>query len=113
EGVATAINDVLADTPALPVPALEERMQRFKQLNTQYLATFAETRRKLETWDYLEPVPMADSITGFLFGKRWLTASFWQDWYGVVPLFVGSLMVSVIALFLAVPLGVGAAIYIN
>ena len=112
-GVATAITEVLAQAPKLPVPALEERMTRFKELNTQYLATFPETRRKLETWDYQKPVPVLDTITGFLFGKQWLTASFWQDWYGVVPLFVGSLMVSVIALFLAVPLGVGAAIYIN
>lgn len=112
-GVATAIKEVLATAPALPVPALEQRMTRFKELNRDYLATFPETRRKLETWDYQKPVPAIDTVTGFLFGKQWLTASFWQDWYGVVPLFVGSLMVSVIALFLAVPLGVGAAIYIN
>lgn len=113
DGVAASINEVLATAPALPVPALEERMKRFKELNAQYLATFPETKRKLETWDYQKPVPVLDTITGFILGKQWLTASFWQDWYGVVPLFVGSLMVSVIALFLAVPLGVGAAIYIN
>lgn len=112
-GVAAAIKDVLAAAPALPVPALEERMKRFQELNRDYLATFPVTQRKLETWDYQKPVPAIDTVTGFLFGKQWLTASFWQDWYGVVPLFVGSLMVSVIALFLAVPLGVGAAIYIN
>lgn len=112
-GVSAAIKDVLATAPALPVPALEARMQRFKELNAEYLATFPETKRKLETWDYLKPVPTTDTVTGFLLGKQWLTASFWQDWYGIVPLFVGSLMVSVIALFLAVPLGVGAAIYIN
>ena len=40
-------------------------------------------------------------------------ASFWQDWYGIIPLLVGSLMVSAVALALAVPLGVGAAIYVN
>lgn len=111
--VATSIKDVLASAPTLPVPSLEERMARFKELNAQYLATFPETRRLVETWDYTKPVPLSQTVTGFIFGKQWLTASFWQDWYGVVPLFVGSLMVSVIALFLAVPLGVGAAIYIN
>jgi phosphate transport system permease protein len=58
-------------------------------------------------------VPAWHAFTGFIFGREWLTASFWQDWYGVVPLFVGSLLVSVIALVIAVPLGVGAAIYIN
>lgn len=111
--VAAAIREAVAEAPVTPVPALEERMARFKELNSHYLATFPETRRKLETWDHDKPVPMSAAITGFVFGKRWLTASFWQDWYGIVPLFVGSLMVSVIALFLAVPLGVGAAIYIN
>ena len=112
-GVSVAIKEVIAQPPVLPVPSLEERLTRFKELNAQYLATFADTRKKVETWDYLKPVPVSDTVTGFIFGKQWLTASFWQDWYGVVPLFVGSLMVSVIALFLAVPLGVGAAIYIN
>lgn len=111
--VSTAIKDVLATAPALPVPELESRMTRFKELNSEYLATFADTRKKVETWDYQKPIPLFDTVTGFIFGKQWLTASFWQDWYGVVPLFVGSLMISVIALFLAVPLGVGAAIYIN
>ena len=48
-----------------------------------------------------------------MFGREWLTASFWQDWYGVIPLLVGSCMVSFVALVIAVPLGVGAAIYVN
>jgi len=111
--VAASIKVELASVPQLPVAELEVRMKRFKELNEQYLATFSETQRKLETWDYLKPVPAIDTFTGFIFGKQWLTASFWQDWYGVVPLFLGSLMVASIALFIAVPLGVGAAIYIN
>ncbi len=112
-GVATAITEVLASPPALPVPALDYRLTRFKELNRQFLATFPETRRLVETWDFQKPVPVLDTVTGFLFGRQWLTASFWQDWYGILPLFIGSLMVSIIALTLAVPLGVGAAIYIN
>src|SRR4029450_7088153 len=47
------------------------------------------------------------------FGTQWITASFWQDWYGIIPLFVGSLMVSVVALLIAVPLGVCGAIYVS
>ncbi|MFA6960314.1 MAG: phosphate ABC transporter permease subunit PstC [Opitutaceae bacterium] len=113
EGVATGINDLLKKTPPLPTPVLEARMTRFKELNAQYLATFPETFRKLKTWDFQKPVNPLRTFTSFLFGREWITASFWQDWYGVLPLFVGSLMVSVIALFLAVPLGVGSAIYIN
>jgi phosphate transport system permease protein len=67
----------------------------------------------MEAWDYTLPVPWWQSFTAFVFGRQWLTASFWQDWYGIVPLFVGSVLVGAVALLLAVPLGVGAAIYVN
>ncbi|HYD82948.1 MAG TPA: phosphate ABC transporter permease subunit PstC, partial [Opitutus sp.] len=112
-GVSVALAEVVAAPPAMPVPELRSRVQRFQALTHEYLGTFPETQRQLETWDYAKPVPFWDTVTGFIFGREWLTASFWQDWYGVVPLFVGSLMVSIIALALAVPLGVGSAIYIN
>ena len=111
--VATALTQIVSQPPAMPTPELDGRLKRFQELNRDYIATFPETKRKLETWDYLKPVPAMDTVTGFIFGRQWLTASFWQDWYGVVPLFVGSLMVSMIALTIAVPLGIGAAIYIN
>ena len=44
---------------------------------------------------------------------NWLTASSWQDYYGILPLLVGSMLISLVALAIAVPLGVGAGIYIN
>lgn len=108
-----SLEAVVAAPPVLPVAGLQPRLERFVELTRTYLATFPETTRRLETWDQDTPVPLSQSITSFIFGKQWLTASFWQDWYGIIPLFVGSLMVSAIALSLAVPLGVGAAIYIN
>jgi phosphate transport system permease protein len=69
--------------------------------------------RNLETWDFKKPVPVYQAFTSFIFGREWLTASFWQDWYGVLPLLVGSIMVSIVALLIAVPLGVGSAVYVN
>ncbi len=110
---AKRLAEVLATAPAMPSPELQTRLERFKQLNAEYLAGFPAVTRNLETWDYYKPVPLAQSFTSFLFGREWLTASFWQDWYGVIPLVVGSLMVSLVALVLAVPLGVGAAVYVN
>ena len=104
---------VLDTAPKLPSAELESRMTRFKELTRQYLAGLPAVEHNLETWDYSRPVPFWQAFTAFVFGREWLTASFWQDWYGVVPLFVGSLMVSIVALALAVPLGVGAAIYVN
>lgn len=104
---------VLAAPPTLPTPELTDRLQRFATLARDYLATFPAVERNLAAWDFRQPVPAAQSFTAFIFGRQWLTASFWQDWYGIIPLFVGSLLVSLVALSLAVPLGVGAAIYIN
>ena len=110
---AVGLKQVVNDLPILPVPALQPRMVRFSELTDLYLAGFPETEVRLKAWNQLAPVPWYHALAGFIFGKQWLTASFWQDWYGVVPLFVGSLMVSMIALAIAVPLGVGAAVYIN
>ena len=110
---AREVEQVLAGAPALASPELQARMERFKVLTREYLAGFPGIVTQLETWDYRKPVPASQALTSFVFGRQWLTASFWQDWYGVIPLFVGSLLVSLVALALAVPLGVGAAIYVN
>ncbi len=111
---AASLDRVLSQPePGLPTPALEARLDRFKQLVHDYVAGFPTIEAKMAAWDYQEPVPFSKAISSFLTGSRWLTASFWQDWYGVLPLFTGSLMVSAVALAIAVPLGVGAAIYVN
>ncbi len=103
----------LGRPPTLPTPELNARLARFEALARDYLATFPAVERRLADWRHTDPVPVWQSFNAFIFGRQWLTASFWQDWYGIIPLFVGSLMVSLVALALAVPLGIGAAIYVN
>lgn len=110
---AASLREIVAAPPELPTPELTARLARFQQLTTDYLATFPSTLEAMRAWDHTAPVAFSEAFTAFIFGREWLTASFWQDWYGVVPLFTGSLLVSMIALTLAVPLGVGAAIYVN
>ncbi len=110
---ATQLTAQLAELPPLPTEELRRRLVRWQELTREYLASFPAVERNLEQWDFRRPVPAWQSFTAFLFGRQWLTASFWQDWYGILPLFVGSLLVSLVALALAVPLGVGAAIYVN
>jgi len=110
---AAKISSALAIAPALSSPELQARMDKFKLLARDYVAGFPAVEKNLQAWDYRKPVPFWQSFTAFVFGREWLTASFWQDWYGIVPLFVGSLLVSLVALLIAVPLGIGAAIYIN
>lgn len=109
----TAVRDSVNEMPAMPNGLNPERLERFRVLANQYADGFPAIEAQLQTWDANVPVSWSESFSTFIFGQRWLTASFWQDWYGIIPLFVGSLMVSAIALTIAVPLGVGAAIYVN
>jgi phosphate transport system permease protein len=51
------------------------------------------------------------SIVDFLTGTSW-TPTFAQKSYGVLPLVVGTILVTAIALVIAIPLGIGSAIYL-
>jgi phosphate transport system permease protein len=94
-------------------PALDTRVARFKELNEIYYGTFDAHLEKLADWDPTIPVSIWQSLGSFIGGKDWTTASDQQDWYGLLPLLTGSLLISAIALFFAIPFGVGAAIYVN
>ncbi|HSP45392.1 MAG TPA: phosphate ABC transporter permease subunit PstC, partial [Chthoniobacterales bacterium] len=112
EMTATLYN-LLASAPLLPDPAEQNAFEQWKTLTREYLAALPAASEKLRTWSPDTPIPWYRSISSFLFGREWVTASFWQDWYGIVPLLVGSIMVSTVALVIAVPLGVASAIYVS
>ena len=107
------INELLAAPPALTNAKARKAFAKWKAEVKEYLKQFPAVVETLRAWDSNEPVPAYRAITSFLFGTQWITASFWQDWYGVIPLFVGSLLVSFVALLIAVPLGVCRAIYVS
>ena len=113
--LALSINNVLAkaDTVNFNNAALNKRIETFKELNKLYISQIPAHRTKLANWDQHEPISNWRAIGAFLSGKNWVTASDQQDWYGLLPLLTGSLLISSIALFFAIPFGVGAAIYIN
>lgn len=67
----------------------------------------------MRQWDFSKPVPKVQATVAFLFGGDWITNSSWQDFYGVVPLFVGSLLIAVVAMVIAVPFSIAAAVYTN
>lgn len=73
----------------------------------------AATPEKIQRWNPSDPVPLSDAVISFLTGKNWVTGGEWQDFYGILPLAVGSLMIAMVALSLAIPLGIGSAIYVN
>ena len=95
---------------------LAKSVKDFSQAKTalsEYLASVPLYQERLTEWDPTQPYPLHRAFSGFLLGKDWVTNSARQDWYGVLPLFSGSLLVSLIALALAIPFGVGSAIYVN
>ena len=107
------ITELLVASPALTSAKAPKAFAQWKTEVEAYINQLPAAAEKLRAWDPDKPVPAYRAITSFLFGTQWITASFWQDWYGIIPLFVGSLMVSIVALFFAVPLGVCGAIYVS
>lgn len=68
---------------------------------------------KLEGWRWDKPVSIFSVIGAFFFGTQWITNSSWQDFFGFVPLLTGSLVIAAIAILIATPISVVAAIYTN
>lgn len=62
-----------------------------------------------ETVEFFQRV----AITDFLFGTQWIPFSGKEPMYGVLPLIVGTFKVTLIAILVAVPFGLGAAIYLS
>lgn len=110
-----SINEVLVKTDSIEFGSenLNKRIETFEKLNAQYVSQVPTHLKKMNAWDQKKPVSFWFAFGSFITGKDWITASDQQDWYGLLPLLTGSLLISSIALFFAIPLGVGAAIYTN
>lgn len=107
------VKEFIQTAPEVSGRKQERTMRAFKKDAEKFIATGPALIEKLRAWDPAAPISTYEGITLFFTGKDWVTNSFVQDWYGILPLFVGSLIISAIALAIAVPLGVGAAIYVN
>jgi len=103
--------------PKLPATLADEKANRylatFRKAEDAFSRELADTPAKLDAWKWDAPVGLGSTLLGFLTGRDWITGGEWQDFYGIVPLFAGSVMISLIALVFAIPFGVGAAIYTN
>ncbi|MGE9267690.1 MAG: phosphate ABC transporter permease subunit PstC, partial [Verrucomicrobiales bacterium] len=115
---AQALKDQLAPAvAALPTSFASEEagalIERVRKKLPNFLENLDESVAKASEWSYDEPVSFFGSVLKFFFGKEWITNSSWNDFYGLLPLFSGSLLISIIALAVAVPFSIGAAIYVN
>ena len=112
--LSAAINEVQQKLPASLGDAKADRyLTTFRKAAGEYSGELADTVPAMAAWKNDVPVGLGATIMGFITGRDWITGGEWQDFYGIVPLFTGSLLIAVIALSLAIPLGVGAAIYTN
>lgn len=109
----TEIPKLLENGPNYEDPELSARMARFKELATMFITDLPDYEWKVVSWNRDEAVGIGDAFSSFVFGKEWVTNSSIQDWYGIAPLFSGSLLVALIAMCFAIPFGVGAAVYVN
>ncbi len=108
-----AIKALVATPPVFVDAGLNRQMAKFQKFVAGYFQEMETTAASMAAWDRHKPIGWWESFTAFAFGREWVTASFWQDWYGVIPLLTGSLLIAFLALLIALPLGVAAAIYVN
>ena len=90
-----------------------ELVGRIRDKTPELIEYLDESLAESADWRYDEPVGWVKSVTMFFFGKDWVTNSSFHDFYGLLPLFTGSLLISFIALIVAIPFSLGAAIYVN
>ncbi|MEM6916229.1 MAG: phosphate ABC transporter permease subunit PstC, partial [Verrucomicrobiota bacterium] len=91
----------------------KENLKRAEVYFKRFTQTVADNREKIKTWRHDEPVSVVGSVSAFLFGRDWITNSSWHNFYGLLPIFTGSFFISLIALCVAVPFAVSAAVYVN
>ncbi len=103
------------------IPTKEEVKTRSARENLDRAAVFFErfearvksSREGIKEWRHDKTISVPESVSAFLFGKNWISNSSWHDFYGLLPIFTGSFLISIIALAVAVPFAVSAAIYVN
>lgn len=109
-----AVTKAFADLPKKVSDAEAQRLlDKAHSQVPSHLKHLDESLALMRQWDYSKPVPKVQATVAFLFGGDWITNSSWQDFYGVVPLFVGSLLIAVVAMVIAVPFSIAAAVYTN
>lgn len=108
-----AMKEIAAQAPEFADPELTQRMAKFQGFVQGYFKEVEVIAERMAAWDQAKPIGWLESFNAFAFGRKWVTASFWQDWYGIIPLLTGSLLIAFLALLIALPLGVAAAVYVN
>jgi phosphate transport system permease protein len=114
EALKTASSDALTKIPSrLSDPDAGRLLGAARKAWPVFIADLDAAPKKINAWKHTDPVPLSDAIVSFLTGKKWVTGGEWQDFYGILPLAAGSLMIAMIALSISIPVSISAAIYVN
>jgi phosphate transport system permease protein len=109
-----SVEPLAAQLPeSLSQPEASRLLSVARQTMPAFITNLETTLPAIRDWNDKAPVELTAAIGSFLTGKDWVTGGEWQDFYGILPLAAGSLMISIVALVLAIPAGIGAAVYVN
>ena len=110
----TDVSELVARFPTeLSTTSARKKLDIARQAHTHLNSVIESSSKGMENWRHDQPYSLSRSIRAFIFGKHWVTNSSWHDFYGLLPLLTGSLAISAVALLVAVPFSVAAAIYVN
>jgi phosphate transport system permease protein len=108
---------LLAGVAALPAsvasPNANLLLENVQKRTPKFIEALDESVLEASEWKWDGKVGFFGSMVKFFFGSEWVTNSSWHDVYGLLPLLTGSVVISLIALSVAVPFSIGAAIYVN
>ena len=117
EALRQMMESIRAAGPGFPEKLSDVEADRllgaFRKAWPQFEQEARERPAVLRAWKWDAPVGMGSTVAGFLTGRDWITGGEWSDFYGILPLLAGSVLIALVALALAIPLGIGAAIYTN
>ncbi|HPA17946.1 MAG TPA: phosphate ABC transporter permease subunit PstC [Verrucomicrobiae bacterium] len=109
----SALRASMASVPASAGRGSEHAWARFRDMSGRLAASIPGAVARATAWDPDRPVPMGESLSAFFLGRRWAADSEWHERYGLLPLLIGSLCISAVAILVAVPFSVAAAIYVS
>ncbi|MCB1228813.1 MAG: phosphate ABC transporter permease subunit PstC [Verrucomicrobiae bacterium] len=105
--------EALPDPKTLETKSGREKLRAAKASYEDFLKSAENSSEKIPKWRHDKPMSVLKTVLAFFFGKDWITNSSWHEFYGLLPLFSGSLLISLIAIVVSVPFSVAAAVYVN
>ncbi|MDB4538029.1 hypothetical protein N9230_05400, partial [Akkermansiaceae bacterium] len=105
EKLAAAVAKLPSDFKSQPAADLIAGVEK---RTPDFLEKLDESVAEASEWKWDAPLGYWNSSMKFFFGRDWVTNSSWHDFYGLLPLITGSLLISLIALAVAIPFSIGA-----